>query len=202
MITNTEDDLLVRISRGDTEAVSDCIARYGDLVWALARRLSATEADAEDAAQEIFLDLWKNSSRFDPSKSPEQAFVVLVARRKLIDRTRKANTMKSLLNRPGKTANVDFEGTRHCTEVDHLEINEEAAKAKRCLAELPPQHQSILKMTIYEGSSQTAVSDGLGLPLGTVKSVCRRGILKIRDCMSKTSRSDSPVSNSMTGVIS
>src|SRR5450432_2250571 len=59
--------LLHRVAAGDSAAVRECIAQYGGLVWSLSRRLSRSEADAEDAAQEIFLDLWKSAARFDPT---------------------------------------------------------------------------------------------------------------------------------------
>src|ERR1043165_482447 len=78
--------LLARVAGGDPRAVRDCIARYGGLVWSIARRFEG--ADAEDAVQEIFLDLWKSAARFDPQIASEPAFVAMIARRRLIDRRR------------------------------------------------------------------------------------------------------------------
>src|ERR1041385_2281154 len=78
--------LLARVAGGDPRAVRDCIARYGGLVWSIARRFEA--ADAEDAVQEIFLDLWKSAARFDGRIASEAAFVAMIARRRLIDRKR------------------------------------------------------------------------------------------------------------------
>src|SRR5215813_5986353 len=78
--------LLARVASGDRGAVRDCIARYGGLVWSIARRFEG--ADAEDAVQEIFLDLWKSAARFDPRIASESAFVAMITRRRLIDRRR------------------------------------------------------------------------------------------------------------------
>ncbi len=60
---------LQRIAAGDTRAVEECISNFGKAVWSLALRLSPTYADAEDATQDIFLDLWKSAPRFDPTKA-------------------------------------------------------------------------------------------------------------------------------------
>src|SRR3954470_11204914 len=78
--------LLGRVAAGDQQAVRECLARYGGLVWSIARRFEGN--DAEDAVQEIFLDLWRSAPRFDPQLSSEPAFVAMLARRRLIDRRR------------------------------------------------------------------------------------------------------------------
>ena len=63
--------LLPRIAAGDERAVRDCLARYGALVWSLARRWSPDGGDAEDAVQEIFIDLWRTAARYDTSRTSE-----------------------------------------------------------------------------------------------------------------------------------
>ena len=83
--------ILHRITQGDQTAVQDCLKKYGGLVWSLARRMSANTDDAEDAVQEIFIDVWKNAARFDESQSSETTFIAMIARRRLIDRLRYTN---------------------------------------------------------------------------------------------------------------
>ena len=84
-----EDVLLPRVARGEETAVRECLSRYGDLIWSLARRLLPTSADAEDAVQDIFVEIWKNAERFNEQVASEKTFVVMLARRRLIDRRRK-----------------------------------------------------------------------------------------------------------------
>jgi RNA polymerase sigma factor (sigma-70 family) len=81
--------LLPRIAAGDEGAVRECVSRYGALVWSLARRWSAESGDAEDAVQEIFIDLWRTAARYDLSRTSEAGWVAMIARRRLIDRARK-----------------------------------------------------------------------------------------------------------------
>ena len=81
--------LLQRVARGDPTATQECIKRYGGLVWSLARRMLANPADAEDATQDIFLEIWKHAGRHDPAKGSETLYITMIARRRLIDRIRK-----------------------------------------------------------------------------------------------------------------
>src|ERR1700744_3461074 len=83
--------MLQRIASGDSAAVRDCMREYGPLVWSIARRLSRTPSDAEDATQEIFLDIWRSASRFDASQGSDKVFIAMIARRRLIDRLRKTS---------------------------------------------------------------------------------------------------------------
>jgi hypothetical protein len=62
-MNDTQEHLLPSVARGDRLAVQRCISRYGALIWSLARRMSPTPTDAEDASQEIFMDLWRSAAR-------------------------------------------------------------------------------------------------------------------------------------------
>lgn len=83
--------ILERVAAQDPTSFRECVEKYGGLVWSLARRFTPNHADAEDATQEIFLDLWQKAGRWDRNKSSEVTFVTMLARRKLIDRFRKSN---------------------------------------------------------------------------------------------------------------
>src|SRR5450755_3811278 len=84
--------MLQRIASGDSAAVRECIDQYGGLVWSIARRLSRTPSDAEDATQEIFLDIWRSAARFDATQGSDKVFITTIARRRLIDRLRKTSS--------------------------------------------------------------------------------------------------------------
>lgn len=75
-----------RIAAKDISAVSECLNKHGRLVWALARQFTTSSKEAESAAQEIFLEMWKCAERFDSAKCEENDFIVLIARRWFIKR--------------------------------------------------------------------------------------------------------------------
>lgn len=164
-----------RVAQGDPTAVEQCIAQYGGLVWALARRMTNSNADAEDAVQEIFLQLWQQAERFDASLGSEANFVTMIARRRLIDRLRKTQRRpktETLLDAPPASEKNDA-----------VAIAEEAAFAREKMNLLKPDEQRVLQLTLQEGLPQTAVADKLNLPLGTVKSHARRGLIRLRELM-------------------
>lgn len=78
--------ILQSIAEADKDARVDCIKAYGNLVWALAKNFTANREDAEDAALEIFTDIWKYAGQCDAGKSAEADFIILIARRCLVRR--------------------------------------------------------------------------------------------------------------------
>jgi len=173
-----KDSILQRIATGDTVAVDECLNRYGGLIWSLAKRWLGNVSDAEDATQEIFVELWQQAGKFDPAVAAEPTFVAMVARRRLIDRMRKESrrpVTEVIVVEPMDDSSL--EGSAAAEWADDL------AKVKRCLSRLSSKQQEILCMVVHHGASHTSISDRLSMPLGTVKSYARRGLIQLRDCM-------------------
>lgn len=167
--------ILARIAEGDSAATKECIDRYGGAVWALATRLSPTRADAEDATQEIYLDVYRSAARFDPGKGSELGFVMTIARRRLIDRIRRTKA------RP-QTESVSAEGANYNLTSTELppETGAYAAEAVRALETLPADQRRIIAMSVYEGLTHREIAERTGRPLGTVKTLIRRGLIQVR----------------------
>jgi RNA polymerase sigma-70 factor (ECF subfamily) len=182
--------ILQRIAGGDPDGVRECIDQYGALVWRLARRLSRTTADAEDATQEIFVQLWRQAARFDDSLGSEQTFVAMIARRRLIDRLRKTNA------EPAMDSSIEL---LHCIATyepcSTSETCIEVRRAMEALAELRSEHRQVIELGILEGLTHAEIAKRLGLPLGSVKSIIRRGLMCVRERMARADTS----SVSLTG---
>lgn len=76
--------ILKRIVEADKTAVENCIDTYGNLVWAMARKYTVSLEEAEMVTREIFLDIWRYAGRCDAAEFDEPAFIILIARRRLI----------------------------------------------------------------------------------------------------------------------
>jgi RNA polymerase sigma-70 factor, ECF subfamily len=169
--------MLQRIAGGDSAAVRECIDQYGALIWSIARRLSRTPSDAEDGTQEVFLDIWRSAARFDASQGSEKVFIAMIARRRLIDRLRKTSaeppmdTMEAL--------DMVVSGDQTITS----ELSMEAEQATRALADLRPEQRQVLELGLLHGLSQSEIATRLNMPLGTVKSFMRRGLIQVREKM-------------------
>jgi RNA polymerase sigma-70 factor (ECF subfamily) len=181
---DTENPVLERVAAGDQAAVKECLDRFGGLVWTLARRALSSPQDAEDAVQEIFLEIWQSAHRYDASRGSETVFVATITRRRLIDRLRKQG-------RQPYTDSIDEPGLNLSGEVGHSqEVSTEATLAARALKTLKPAQQRVLELGLLRGLSHSEIAEHTGMPLGTVKTQMRRGLMKIRELMEVESLSE------------
>ena len=167
--------VLPRVAAGDPGAMQEAMDRYGSLVWALARRFSPDLAEAEDAVQEVFVSLWQSASRYDAELSGEATFVTMIARRRLIDRNRR-------LARRRDREPLEEVHAEPSVEPD-LGIRSDAEVAAQVLDRLRPQQRQVLHMAIYQGLTHQEISTATGLPLGSVKTHARRGLLKVKELL-------------------
>jgi RNA polymerase sigma-70 factor (ECF subfamily) len=172
---STTDSLIERIANGDRQAVAACIDRYSGLVWSLARRFIANEADAEEAVQEVFLELWSNANRFDPDKAGEATWISLVARRRLIDRARRENRTPD--SEPLADVEHRLSGDGHAA----IEASAESERVMKVIDSMNPDQRQVVRMSTWLGMTHKAIAEQLDLPLGTVKSHLRRGLERIRE---------------------
>ncbi len=175
-----ESGILTRIAAGDKSAVEECLDHYGGLVWTIAKRLSRTSADAEDAVQEIFVEIWQKAHTYDHLKSSELTFVAMLARRRMIDRLRR---LKSTPNMEHITDEA-LENPRY-EDAQAAETADEAAKALGCMKKLSKEQQKVMRLAIHHGMSHSGIATRLSMPLGTVKSYARRALLQLRECMNR-----------------
>lgn len=172
---------LERIAAGDRAAAREMIDRYGGLVWSLARRACPTTEEAEDAVQEVFAEVWKSAGRFNPRVASEPTFIAMIARRRLIDRRRRAARQPLLAPLEEASAAPDRPST-----APSLEWGEDAARAAEALLSLGEQEQRVIRLAIYQGLSHEQIAEATGLPLGTVKTHIRRGLIKVRRALEGT----------------
>ena len=118
--------------------MEDCLNKYGGLVWSIARKMLRNSEEAEDAVQEIFVDVWKNAERFDETKASETTFIAMIARRRLIDKIRystrriSADSLDDVLLEPFTRSDKDMQISMEA---------QQAAEAMRALR--PEQHRHL-----------------------------------------------------------
>jgi RNA polymerase sigma-70 factor, ECF subfamily len=177
------DHLLPRVALGDPAAVRECLDRFGPLVWSLARQHSRSRSDAEDAVQDIFVDILGSAGRFDGSRGTESGFVAMIARRRLIDlaRRRAVRAIESTTegqrgSDPGATPIDPRAVTRALAVEDMLD----AKAVVRAIEALPEGERDVLLLSTLGGRSYSEIAEEKGLPLGTVKTYARRGLQRTR----------------------
>jgi RNA polymerase sigma-70 factor (ECF subfamily) len=169
--------ILKRIASGDRTAVEDCLKAYGGLVWSIARKMLRNGDEAEDAVQEIFIDIWKNAGRFDETQASETTFIAMIARRRIIDRIRYAN------RRIAADSLEDMIAEPWTRSDQSMQISVEAKEAAAAMKDLRPEQRQVLHLSIVQGLSHQEIANATGMPLGTVKTHARRGILQAREVL-------------------
>ncbi len=173
-----------RVAAGDEFAVRDVVSRYGPLIWSLVRRWSPDTSDAEDAVQDVFVDLWRSAARFDSTRSTEAGFVAMVTRRRLIDRLRKRQ--RAIEFEP-LSENVDV-AVEQEPDIDRGVRTHRALEALRTL---PPAQRIMLELSLLHGRTHDEIARETNTPLGTVKSHIRRGLQRARDLLASNTIDES-----------
>jgi RNA polymerase sigma factor (sigma-70 family) len=178
-LTPADAELLQQAARGDPHAFRACIDRFGPLIWALARQLLVNRTDAEDAVQEIFAELWRSASRFDPAIASAKAFVATIARRRLIDRGR----IRQRFDRDGKGALTESTPATETKPLERLEGDERAKRAMSEFGRLRLEQQKVIRLAVHEEWTHERIAEHLDMPVGTVKTHLRRGLLRLREAL-------------------
>lgn len=164
--------LLERVAAGDRSAVPALLDQYGPLVWSIARKQVGAAA-AEDAVQEVFIEVWKHAGRFDPEVASEATYIATIARRRIIDQRRRIGRRPEVEEIEEQTPTTD-------DALEEVELVDEARVAQEALARLRPEQREVLKLAIFDGLTHTEIAAKTSLPLGTVKSHARRGLERVR----------------------
>lgn len=168
--------LMQRVGRGDEAAIALLYDRFGGLVYKAARQTMPSRAEADDAVQETFVRLWQTADRFDPQRARLVTWVMLIARRHLIDRLRRRGARPEQL---GLDPAMNILGP----SVDEREPpgTVDVEVLRRRVQELPELQRTVIERTYLQGFTLREVSEQLNAPLGTVKSALSRGLARLRE---------------------
>lgn len=172
--------LLQQIAAGDANAISRLIDAYGGLVWSIARRYFGRSAEAEDAVQDAYIALWKAADRYDPAAAGEPTFVAMIARRRMIDRLRKQG--RRPVTQP-LDASPEPDNLAAGESNDRLADEEQTRLVLDAVDALDPPQPEVIRRSILDGLTHAEIAEAMQLPLGTVKTHIRRGLIKVRQAL-------------------
>jgi len=168
---------LERMARGDHDALAELYDRHARLVFSLALRIVRDQADAEDVVQEVFSQAWRQAARYEPRRGNVIAWLLNLTRSRAIDRLRGRRTRPEaagdslVLEMPDLAPRVD----------ETLAVSGRAATIRAAVEELSVLQRIAIELAFYEGLTHVEIAERLELPLGTVKTRIRQGLLKLRD---------------------
>jgi len=178
----TADDLLPLVARGDENAFEQLYDVVSGSVFGLIRRVLRDQAQSEEVFQEVMLEVWRTATRFDPGRGSANTWIMTLTHRRAVDRVRSAQAAS---HREEHAARLD--PARPFDEVsEQVSGRFEQRQVRRCLSFLTDLQRESVLLAYYQGYSYPEVASLLGLPLGTVKTRMRDGLIRLRDCMGVT----------------
>ncbi len=171
------DGLLSRVAAGDQAAFSDLYDGTAPRLLGLIKRILVDHSQSEEVAQEVFLEIWQTAARFDRSKGSALSWMFTMAHRRAIDRVRSSQA--------GRDRDVKIGIRDTPREYDHVsesvEVKIESERVKVAMQSLTEFQRQALTLAYYGGYTQTEVAEMLSIPLGTVKTRLRDGMIRLRD---------------------
>jgi len=181
MVRAEQDDLAIfdALRGGNSEALQILYDRYGEAVYRLALRMLKNPTDAEDITQEVFLSFWRRGS-YDPQRGSLLVVLLVMTRSLALNRLRKVQSQRNLIQHCTHHVSAEI----HHSWLETLSVSELSQQVHQAISQLPAAQQQVLQLAYFEGMSQTDIAQQLNIPLGTVKTRNRQGLLKLRQLLS------------------
>ncbi len=172
-------ELLRRSGRGDEAAFAALYDATSARAYGLAVRVLRDPAQAEEVAQEAFLEIWRTASRFDPARGSAVSWLLTLVHRKAVDRVRAAEASA----RRDRVYHHENQPVEHDSTLEAVHASMEARRVRQALASLTEVQREALELTYFSGYTHAEVATMLDLPLGTAKTRIRDGLIRLRDTM-------------------
>ena len=174
-------DLLVQVSRGDEQAFARLYDRMAAAVHGLARRVVRDPARAEEITQEVFLQVWRTASRYQPERGSARSWLLTLAHRRAVDVVRHDQASTN------REARYDWTGGTDNDVVEaEVTLRLEHEQVRRCLGSLTELQRESVTLAYYAGYTYGEVSTLLDVNPATIKTRMRDGLIRLRDCLGVT----------------
>ena len=172
-------ELVRRVANRDSSALREVYERTSAKLYGICLRVLGSEGEAQDVLQEVYVTVWNKAAQFDAGKASAITWLAVIARNKAIDAAR--------------AKRLPADGVEAASEVpddspsalDVLEVEQDAARLADCLEQLEERARDMIRRAFFDGMTYPELATQEGVPLPTVKSWIRRGLLRLRGCMER-----------------
>jgi RNA polymerase sigma-70 factor, ECF subfamily len=170
---------LVRVAGGDRAALRVVYQDTSAKLFGVCLRILKDRGEAEDVLQEVFVTVWRRAASFDPGRASPITWMVAIARNRAIDRLRAS----AVSRRMEPIESADAVSDPAPAAVERVELAQQHQRLSRCLEELEARHARAIREAFLDGTTYEELAARMSVPLGTMKSWIRRGLLKLRTCL-------------------
>jgi RNA polymerase sigma-70 factor (ECF subfamily) len=173
----SREHLLGLVAAGDQDAFSRLYDEISPRVFGLVRRLLVDYSQSEEVTQEVFLEIWQSATKYEPSKGGAATWILTMAHRRAVDRIRSSQSGR---DRDIKIGIRDFV-SEYDNVSETVEVTIENERVKKAMAKLTELQRQAVSLAYYGGYSHSEVATLLKVPIGTVKTRLRDGMIRLRD---------------------
>lgn len=174
--------LIGRIQCGDERALGSLYDRWADRVYSIALHLLRDREEAEVVVERTFSKIWQDARQYDPARGNVEAWIVVISRSHALSRRRAELRRKR--HDELRTRYLENEGpTSYSSPLHSVAAGEHRELVNDALTRLPDEQRRVVRMTFYEGMSQSEIATRLNVPLGTVKTRVRLAFAKLRNSL-------------------
>ena len=171
--------LMGAVASGDRRAFGTLYQQTSAKLYGICLRLLGSDAEAQEVLQDVYVTVWRKAAQFDPGRASAITWLATLARNRAIDRLRARRPSGDDLD---AAAEVADDGP---SALAIIEQDEDAARLARCLDELEERARAMIRSAFFDGATYAELADREAVPLGTMKSWIRRGLLRLRGCLER-----------------
>jgi RNA polymerase sigma-70 factor (ECF subfamily) len=174
---DSNEQLLARVATGDRAAFAELYDATASRLYGLARRLLVDAAQAEEVTQEVYLEIWQTAARYEPSRGSAVGWMLTLTHRRSVDRIRSAQASRDRDLRIG----IRDQAREYDQVAEAVEVRIESERVAVALQKLTELQRQAVTLAYFKGLSHTEVAALLHIPVGTVKTRLRDGLIRLRD---------------------
>jgi RNA polymerase sigma factor (sigma-70 family) len=172
-------ELMQSMAAGDRRALRPIYERTSAKLYGICLRLLGNAEDAQDVLQSVFLTAWQRADTFDPAKASPITWLAVMTRNRAIDRMRQSRGAFDSIDAAADIADDQP------SALDIIEVSEDRERLNHCLDELEERQGAMIRAAFLDGATYPELAKREGVPLPTMKSWIRRGLLRLRGCMER-----------------
>ncbi len=172
-------DELQRVGQQDRAAFGQVYSRTSAKLFGVCLRILGNRSDAEGILQEVYVTVWQKAGGFDPLRASPITWLATIARNKAIDRLRKRRDSRPI---DDDVLNIEDDGP---TAFALIEQAEDGRRLSGCLGELEEDQASVIRRAFFGGATYAELAARDKIPLGTLKSRVRRGLMRLKECLQR-----------------
>lgn len=173
--------VMARLAKGERGALEEVYRLTNVKLFGICYRILGDRKEAEDALQDVYISLWRNAARYDASRASPIAWLATFARNRAVDRLRTGKVRRGAVPVDEALALADDRPPADEALIDEART----ARVHACLAGLDDPQRSAIRSAFLDGHTYSELAERERVPLGTMKSWIRRGLLKLRECMER-----------------